>query len=83
MIMVDGVYTLSARGADVLGSRIHLSSPTYGFLYCVLATTAVYALILPLILLIPKRLIATADGESNPVVEATARDQIAEHELAR
>ena len=31
-----------------------------------IATTAVYALILPLILLVPKELIATADGEANP-----------------
>jgi hypothetical protein len=63
MMLVDGVYALSARGGDLLGSAIYKSSPTNGFLYCVIATTAVYALILPLILLVPKKLIATADGE--------------------
>jgi hypothetical protein len=35
----------------------------------VLVTAAVYTLILPLILLVPKELIATADGEPNPQVE--------------
>jgi Na+/melibiose symporter-like transporter len=65
MMLVDGVYALSSRGGDLLGSAIYNSSPTNGFLYCVIATTAVYALILPLILLVPKKLIATADGEAN------------------
>ena len=77
MMLVDGVFNLSSRGGDVLGSRIYNSSPTNGFLYCVIATTIVYALILPLILLVPKELIATADGEPNPVVEAEVLDEIA------
>ena len=68
MMLVDGVVELSGRGGDLLGSQIYNSSPTHGFLYCVIATTVVYALILPLILLVPKELIATADGEPNPVV---------------
>jgi len=70
MMMADGVYQFSYRGGDLLGSWIYASSPAHGFLYCVLTTTAVYALILPLIPLIPKGLIATADGEPNPQVEA-------------
>lgn len=69
MMMVDGVYQLSYRGSDVLGSWIYASSPTRGFLYCVIATSTVYALILPLLLLIPRELIATRDGEANPVLE--------------
>ena len=69
---------LSARGGDLLGSRIYNSSPTHGFLYCVIATTVVYALILPLILLVPKELIATADGEPNPKVEAEVLQEISE-----
>jgi len=70
MMMVDGAYQFSYRGGDLLGSWIYGSSPAHGFLYCVLATTAVYMLILPLLLLVPKELIATADGESNLQVEA-------------
>jgi len=77
MMMVDGVLLLSARGGDLLGSRIYNSSPAHGFLYCVIATTIVYALILPLILLVPKSLIATADGEPNPQVEAQVLEEIA------
>jgi len=64
MMIVDGVLQLSLRGGDVLGSWIYSSSPTHGFLYCAMATTTVYALILPLLLLIPKNLIAAADGEA-------------------
>jgi predicted MFS family arabinose efflux permease len=75
MMMVDGVLVLSARGGDLLGSKIYNSSPTDGFLYCVIATTIVYALILPLILLVPKKLIATADGEQNPEIEAEVLDE--------
>ncbi|RDK06776.1 MFS transporter [Cupriavidus lacunae] len=76
MMLVDGVLALSARAGDLLGSWIYNSSPTYGFTYCVIATTAVYALILPLIPLTPKALIATRDGEANPEVEAEVLDQI-------
>jgi MFS family permease len=78
MMLVDGVYALSYRGGDILGARIYNSSPAHGFLYCVLATTAVYSLILPVLLLIPKELIATADGELNPVVEAKVLAEVGE-----
>ncbi|CAJ0810251.1 MFS transporter [Ralstonia flaminis] len=70
MMLVDGVFALSARAGDLLGSRIYSSSPTLGFTYCVIATTVVYALILPLIPLAPKGLVATKDGEPNPEIEA-------------
>jgi len=77
MMLVDGFLMLSYRGGDLLGSQIYMSSPENGFLYCVIATTAVYAAILPVLLLIPKELIATADGEPNPVVEAEVRAEVA------
>jgi len=70
MMMVDGMIVLAQRGSDVLGSKIYTSSPENGFLYCVIATTIVYALILPVILTIPKGLIATTDGERNVEMEA-------------
>jgi MFS family permease len=82
MMMVDGVYMLSYRGGDILGAKIYASSPAHGFLYCALATTAVYALILPVLLLIPKELIATADGEPNPQVEAETLAEIGEAGVA-
>jgi hypothetical protein len=78
MMAVDGMYILAVRGGDILGTKIYDSSPEHGFLYCVIATTAVYVLILPTILLVPKELIATADGEANPVVEAEMLKGIAE-----
>jgi Na+/melibiose symporter-like transporter len=66
MMLVEGALFAASRGGDVLGSKIYGSSPTNGFLYCVIATTIVYALILPLILLVPKQLMATTDGEAIP-----------------
>ena len=69
MMMVDAMFALAARGGDLLGSAIYNSSPAHGFLYCVIATTAVYALILPVILLVPRELIATADGQPNPAID--------------
>ncbi len=57
------------RGGDVLGAGIYLSSPTNGFLYCVLATVAVYAAILLVIPFIPQRVVETADGEPNPALD--------------
>ncbi len=60
---------LAARGGDLLGAKLYASSE-HGFLYCVIATTVVYALILPVILWIPKEVIATTDGQSNPALGA-------------
>lgn len=78
MMMVDGVNQLSYRGGDLLGAQIYNSSPAHGFQYCVLATTVVYALILPVLLLIPKEVTATADGEPSPAVEAEVRAELDE-----
>ena len=68
MMMVDGAYQLSYRGGDIVGAWIYRASPSHGFLNCTIATTIVYALIVPVLLLIPKELIATSDGQPNPVV---------------
>jgi hypothetical protein len=78
MMAVDGVYLLAARGGDMLGTAIYNHDKVHGFLYCVIATTAVYALILPVLLLAPKELIATADGEPNPAIEAEMMKEIEE-----
>ena len=43
-----------------------------GFTVCVIAITVVYALILPVLLLVPKRLIETADGQTPEEVSFTA-----------
>jgi hypothetical protein len=78
MMMAAGAYELSWRGGDLLGSWIYASSPAHGFLYCALATTAVYALILPVLLLVPRELTATADGERNRMIEAEVIAEIRE-----
>ena len=72
MMLVSAGIMLAARGSDLLGARLYASSPEHGFLYCVIATTAVYVMILPVIPFIPKELIATADGERNAAIDAEA-----------
>jgi MFS family permease len=70
MMMADGMFYLSYRAGDLLGSAIYSSSPKYGFTLCVIAITVVYAAILPVLLLIPKGLADTRDGERNPTIDA-------------
>jgi len=77
MMMVDGVFILASRASDVLGSAIYDADPKNGFLICVIATTLMYAATVPVILLIPKNVIANADGEPNPGLDAELRAEIA------
>jgi Na+/melibiose symporter-like transporter len=59
-----GFTSIDARFGDVLGTNLY--DHFGGFTVCVIAITIVYALILPTLLLVPKRLIATADGAAPP-----------------
>jgi hypothetical protein len=83
MMLVEAGNLLSTRGSDVVGSMIYASSPKYGFIYCVIAITIVYALMLPVALLVPKSVLATADGQANPAVEAELMTEIGEGSPAR
>lgn len=77
MMMIAAAFPISSRGGDVLGSWIYGLSPAYGFQYCVIAITVTYALIVPLIPLIPGHVVDTADGEPNPEEEALVLREIA------
>jgi hypothetical protein len=77
MMLVAGMYELAYRGGDFVGTNIYASSATHGFAYCVAAGTATSMLMLVVLLLIPKEIIATADGERNPQVEAEVLAEIA------
>jgi hypothetical protein len=72
MMLVSAGIMLAARGSGLLGARLYASSRAHGFLYCVMATTGVYTLVLPLIPFVPKELIATADGQRNAAIDAEA-----------
>jgi MFS family permease len=62
LMMSSSLFFMSSRFGDVLGTNLY---DHYGdFAICVIAITIVYALILPTLLLVPKRLIATADGQT-------------------
>ena len=62
MLMLSAsISVIVTRFGDVLGTRLY--DHYGGFTACVVATTVVYALILPALVLIPKRLIDTADGQ--------------------
>jgi MFS family permease len=62
LMMSGGLYFIASRFGDVLGTNLY--DYYGGFSACVIAITVVYALILPTLLLVPKRLIATADGQT-------------------
>jgi len=61
LMMSIGLYYIAGRFGDLLGTTLY--DDFGGFGVCVAAITITYALILPTILLVPKSLIATADGE--------------------
>ncbi len=60
LMMSTAVYEVAVRFGDVLGTNLYDHYGNFGV--CVIAITVVYALILPVLLLIPKPLIATPDG---------------------
>ncbi len=62
MLVTTTAYYVSARLGDLWGAELYDSKG--GLLTTVLATTAVYALILPILLVTPRRLVATADGQA-------------------
>lgn len=78
MTLITAGNVLSSRGSDLLGSKIYASSPAHGFAYCVVATTIVYALIVPVILLVPKEVMRTTDGQADPEHEAQILAEVAE-----
>ena len=55
-----GLYYVASRFGDVLGTRVY--DAFGGFSVCVGMITLVYALILPMIWLVPKELTSRADG---------------------
>ena len=61
MMLFYAVYYFSVRAGDLLGTWIY--DKHGGFVQTVAVTIVVYVLILPVILLVPKRLTATKDGE--------------------
>jgi Na+/melibiose symporter-like transporter len=61
LMLSSSLYFVVSRFGDVLGT--HLYDYFGGFNVCVIAITAVYAMILPTLLLVPGYLVATADGE--------------------
>jgi hypothetical protein len=62
LMMSGSLYFVAQRFGDVLGTNLY--DHHGGFAVCVIAITAVYALILPTLLLVPERLVATADGQA-------------------
>jgi hypothetical protein len=61
-MIAGALYYVAVRFGDILGT--HLYDHFHNFNACVIAITIVYALILPVLLLVPKELTATADGQT-------------------
>jgi len=62
MMLLWSMFWIAGRGGDLWGAWLYAQKG--GFSTAVWATVAVYALILPMLLLIPRRLTATMDGEA-------------------
>jgi hypothetical protein len=67
MLAATTTFFVATRFGDLWGTELY--DHAGGFVAAVIATTAVYALMLPILLLVPRRLVSTADGEA---VEAKA-----------
>jgi hypothetical protein len=65
MTLVGGMSALATGLSDVIGAHIYNLNPAHGFLYCAIAATVVVFPILPLILMLPRSLIASTDGQPN------------------
>jgi hypothetical protein len=61
LMMSAGLNVVASRFGDILGT--HLYNYYGSFAACVIVITVVYASILPALSLVPKDLIATADGQ--------------------
>ena len=66
MMLSGGLYFVSARFGDVLGTWLYERTGT--FTVCVSMITAVYAAILVVLRFVPPDLVATADGTADPAV---------------
>jgi MFS_1 like family len=62
LMISSALFFIAARFGDLLGTALY--DRYSGFTVCVIAITVVYALILPTLLLVPKHLTASADGEA-------------------
>jgi len=62
LMMSVGLTAIDTRFGDVFGTALY--ERFGGFGACVTAITVVYMLILPVLLLIPRRLVSTADGQT-------------------
>jgi MFS family permease len=62
LLFGTSIYYIATRFGDILGANLYAHGG--GFTVAVWATIVIYALILPVLLLVPKRLIATRDGEA-------------------
>ena len=65
---LGSLLVVISRFGDLLGTTLY--DRYGGFAVCVIAITIVYALILPTLLLVPRELIATADGQMPDRAEA-------------
>jgi hypothetical protein len=61
LMMSGSLYFVSSRFGDVLGTTLY--DHYGGFTVCVVATTVVYVLIVPVLWIVPRHLTATADGQ--------------------
>jgi MFS family permease len=67
MMAAGSLYWVAIRFGDVLGTRLYEQAGGFGA--CVVAITLAYACIVPVLLTVPKALIATREGQALPLEE--------------
>lgn len=76
MMAAGSLYWVAIRFGDVLGTRLYEKAGGFGA--CVIAITVAYAFILPVLMTVPRALIATREGEALPLSESAAALEKAE-----
>lgn len=74
MMMLSASYSLAIRLGDVVGVKLYGLSPKWGFTYCVIAITVVYAAMVPVLALVPRHILRAREGE--PDEEALRQAQL-------
>jgi len=77
MMLVSGVNALGVRGGDLLGAYLYARDPVHGIAIAAMLSACFYAAIIPVIRLVPRELLATADGEPNPALDRAVRQELA------
>jgi MFS family permease len=80
LMLAAALYSIVSGLGNLLGTNLY--DHYHSFTICVVATTAVYALILPVLWLVPRRLTDTTDGQTPEVAFSADQAEISTQEFS-